>query len=71
MKAFEWSHLFETGLTDVDAQHRQLVELLNELADQLDGDEPGRIDHLLGELAQYTVHHFQCEESLMDLLRLP
>jgi hemerythrin-like metal-binding protein len=70
MKAFEWSHLFETGLTDVDAQHRQLVDLLNALAGQLDADDPGRIDHLLDELARYTVYHFQCEESLMDAVGL-
>jgi hemerythrin len=28
MKAFEWSSLFETGLTEVDEQHRHLVDLL-------------------------------------------
>ena len=66
MKAFEWSSLFETGLSDVDAHHRQLVDLLNALSDQLALDDPGRIDQLLGELARYTVYHFQCEESLMD-----
>lgn len=36
MKAFEWSTQFKTGLTEVDAQHRRLVEPLNALADQLD-----------------------------------
>jgi hemerythrin-like metal-binding protein len=36
----------------------------------LDVDTPGRIDQLLGELAQYTVYHFQCEESLMDAVGL-
>jgi hemerythrin-like metal-binding protein len=70
MKAFEWSHLFETGLSDVDAQHRQLVDLLNVLGDQLDVDNPGRVDDLLSELARYTVYHFQCEESLMGAVGL-
>jgi hemerythrin-like metal-binding protein len=70
MSAFEWSSLFETGLSDVDAQHRRLVELLNGLGDQLEVDDPERIDHLLGELAQYTVYHFQCEEGLMVAMGL-
>jgi hemerythrin-like metal-binding protein len=65
MQAFEWSRLFETGLNDVDAQHRRLVDLLNSLASQLDDNVPAQIDALLGELARYTVYHFQCEENLM------
>ena len=70
MKAFEWSSLFETGLTEVDEQHRHLVDLLNVLADQVDANDAERIDRLLAELAQYTVYHFQSEESMMATLGL-
>jgi hemerythrin-like metal-binding protein len=66
MKAFEWSNLFETGLEDVDEQHHRLVDLLNALADQLDMGDAQRIDQSLAELAQYTVYHFSCEETLME-----
>jgi hemerythrin-like metal-binding protein len=66
MKTFQWSSLFETGLTDVDAQHQRLVALVNDLADSLDGGEPEHIDATLTTLAEYTVYHFQCEEDLMD-----
>jgi hemerythrin-like metal-binding protein len=33
-------------------------------------DDPESIDRLLGELAQYTVYHFQCEETLMGTVGL-
>ncbi len=66
MKIFQWSSLFETGLAEVDAQHQRLVELVNDLGDILDSGSPERIDATLQTLAQYTVYHFQCEETLMD-----
>ena len=34
---FEWNGYFETGLADVDAQHRHLVDLLNLLGSSLSG----------------------------------
>ena len=32
MEAFVWDHNFITGVEDVDAQHRVLVDLFNELS---------------------------------------
>jgi hemerythrin-like metal-binding protein len=65
MKTFEWSSVFETGLADVDAQHRHLVELVNDLGDKLESGDAQHIDATLNALAQYTVYHFGCEEELM------
>ena len=65
VKTFEWTPLFETGLAEVDAQHRRLVDLLNSLSDQIDSASPARVDDLLKALAQYTVYHFSYEEGLM------
>ena len=66
MNTFEWSSLFETGLAEVDEQHRRLVELLNTLGDQVQGGDPAQVDRLLSELANYTVYHFESEEKLMQ-----
>lgn len=65
MKTFEWTSLFETGLTDVDAQHQRLVELLNALGEHIDSGDPDQIDRVLQELAAYTVVHFESEEKQM------
>ena len=65
MQAFTWSPLFETGLAEVDAQHRRLVELVNQLGEDADSGSPEKIDQTISALAEYTVYHFQCEEAIM------
>jgi hemerythrin-like metal-binding protein len=65
METFEWTGLFETGLPEVDQQHRRLVELVNQLGRDADSATPERVDHALQALAEYTVYHFQCEEAIM------
>jgi len=65
METFEWSPLFETGLPEVDAQHKRLVELVNQLGQNVDSASPEHIDAALQALAEYTVYHFQCEEAIM------
>jgi len=65
MKTFEWTALFETGLGQVDAQHRRLVELVNQLGEDLDSASSEHIDHTLQTLAEYTGYHFTCEEAIM------
>ena len=66
MDAFKWNSVFETGLEEIDQQHRHLVELLNELSRNIDGASAENIDRTLHELAEYTVYHFASEERFMD-----
>jgi two-component system NtrC family sensor kinase len=68
MKAFIWDARFETGLQTVDEQHRQLVEIVNQLGDLLalgSDIEGGRLQELFHQLAQYAHRHFADEEHLM------
>ncbi len=65
MKAFEWSPLFETGLSEVDGQHRRLVNLVNDLGRDVESATPDHLDQALKTLADYTVYHFSCEEAIM------
>ncbi len=64
---FPWNHNFETGLKDIDDQHRVLVNILNRLAwhfasssSQEDGS------HLLDELLAYASYHFEYEEGVWE-----
>lgn len=66
MDTFEWSHLFETGLAEVDEQHRRLVALVNQLGKDIHSASLSHIDQTLDELVKYTVYHFECEEGFMD-----
>lgn len=70
MDTFRWNSVFETGLDEIDSQHRRLVELLNELSRNIDSAKPESIDRTLRELADYTVYHFASEERFMDMHHL-
>ena len=65
IEVFPWSTNFETGIAEIDAQHRGLVELLNTLVSHLafQSDAP-TLNSIFDELRQYTVIHFQTEETL-------
>ena len=61
----EWNENLSVGVPSIDEQHKVLLGLLNEL---FDATRSGRgqfvVGKVLKELADYTVYHFQYEESL-------
>ncbi len=66
MALIEWRSDFETGVPDVDHEHRELVDLINQLHDQMGGDaEPAEISAFLGEVFARISAHFALEESVM------
>ncbi len=68
MGSFQWNDNFITGLSEVDKQHRHLVDLVNQFSDLLVQNELvfGDIELLFGELAGYAQYHFQEEEALVS-----
>lgn len=62
---FPWNEHFNTGLPEVDLQHRKLVELLNQLASNLVyRTDRSQLGGIIDELTDYTVYHFQTEERI-------
>jgi diguanylate cyclase (GGDEF)-like protein/hemerythrin-like metal-binding protein/PAS domain S-box-containing protein len=62
---FPWDDHFNTGLAEIDAQHRRLVALLNRLASQVAGGADALVlNGIFDELADYTVYHFNTEEAV-------
>lgn len=62
---FSWNKHFETGIAEIDRQHRQLVSLLNQVASAAVGDSSDiDLDDLLDELSAYADHHFKEEEAI-------
>jgi hemerythrin-like metal-binding protein len=62
-----WSTRYEVGVDVIDGQHRQLLELINRLGDDLAaGRDFDQLVESLKELVRYTEHHFATEERLMD-----
>lgn len=72
MVLFPWSDKLCVGIEEIDAQHRVLVDLLNELhraIHERQGSAVGR--EILGRLVEYTRIHFTVEASLMRVLGYP
>ncbi|MBF0154018.1 MAG: bacteriohemerythrin [Magnetococcales bacterium] len=59
---FPWSEQLETGITVVDNDHRQLLDMLNAIHKAMEqGRGKEAIGDILSKLAQYTVTHFAHE----------
>jgi hemerythrin-like metal-binding protein len=62
-----WKNDWEVGVREIDAQHRQLVSLLNQLhAAMKDGKGKAVVGAILDSLIYYTKAHFSTEERLMQ-----
>ena len=63
----EWTAELETGIAEVDQDHRRLVGLINELDALVSGDgDPGRVGEIIDALVDYTDYHFHREEGLLN-----
>jgi hemerythrin-like metal-binding protein/PAS domain S-box-containing protein len=62
---FPWNDNFNTGVPEIDEQHRQLVQLLNTLASHVafNSDIP-ELNVIFDKLADYAAYHFQTEEAI-------
>ena len=66
MPIIEWRKDFETGVPDVDHEHRELVGLINALGDQVEARASRQqIQKFLGEVFARIAAHFALEESIM------
>ena len=67
MQTFHWDQRYETGLKEVDDQHRYLVEVINRFGEQLTraaGAEWDEVQTVFAEVADYARYHFTEEENL-------
>jgi diguanylate cyclase (GGDEF)-like protein/hemerythrin-like metal-binding protein/PAS domain S-box-containing protein len=68
---FAWDRQFETGISEIDGQHRKLFQLINRLGQVLaiETSADSFIKSLFAvfdELADYVEYHFRFEEDLMS-----
>ena len=64
---FPWNENFETGIPEIDDQHKELVSLLNLLVSHLafQADAPS-LNAVFDQLKAYTLIHFRDEEAIWD-----
>jgi hemerythrin len=66
MPLIEWRQEFNTGVAEVDQEHQELVELINQLHEQIQHDpEKDTVSAFLGEVFARISAHFALEETVM------
>jgi hemerythrin-like metal-binding protein len=63
---FMWDQSYATGNADIDAQHKQLFSVTDELQNAMKtGQSKAILGQTLGKLIDYTVKHFAFEQALL------
>lgn len=72
MPLFIWKPSYDTGIPEIDYDHRQLVGLINELYEAMAQSHGYEIvNQTLDCLIEYAQRHFAAEESFMRARRYP
>jgi hemerythrin len=72
MSMFGWKDTYNIGVPEIDAQHRRLFSLADELhAAMNSGKGKSVLEGVLKNLIVYTKTHFSAEESLMQRCKYP
>ncbi len=67
-----WNDTWLVGVQEVDAQHKHLVSLLNQLHEaMMQGHGKNVLGPILDSLVRYTQVHFTAEERLMQQSKYP
>lgn len=63
----KWTPAMSTGIRQIDLQHQDLIEIINELErEHLAGEVARALDEVLPRLSAYVLFHFGTEETLLS-----
>ena len=72
MEVFQWSEQYETGISIIDLQHKELFRRIDNLTLAIyDGEGKSALKTLLEYLDSYVTEHFKTEERIMEKNRYP
>lgn len=67
MEQIQWNDSYNVGVARFDHQHRQLVDMINQLSSSPTVDVQSEIiSELLSQLTKYASDHFEAEEVLLQ-----
>lgn len=67
LDSIQWNDTMLTGVAEMDAQHRILVDTLIEAKTKLTGDLSDPLfEQITRDLLAYAIYHFETEEKLMQ-----
>jgi len=69
---FKWSEKYCVNVSEIDDQHKQLIDMANRMHDAISAGEGKEVvEHLLADLLEFTYAHFATEENLMRQYKYP
>jgi hemerythrin len=72
MALMTWQEQYSVGVPALDAQHKHLIDLLNQLHDGMrNGHGNDVLGRVLERLVTYTENHFRAEERYMSSCGFP
>lgn len=71
MARIELLETFEVGHAGIDADHRQLVAIINDISDAIDDDRMTECRGLLESFLDVAAQHFRTEEGLLSEIGFP
>jgi hemerythrin-like metal-binding protein len=71
MAYMNWDDKFSVGVEEIDAQHKNLIKMVNEFYDGVKSDNNKALGGLLTSLIEYAVYHFGTEEKYMKKFNYP
>lgn len=72
MELLPWIEKYSVGNKEIDAQHKKIVKLINELHESMkEGRGKEKIGKVLQDLINYTSEHFAAEEKMLISVKYP
>jgi hemerythrin len=71
MTLIQWDDAMSVGMNELDGQHRELIDLINDAYEAIQRHDEPRMVSLVGKMRDYSVVHFQAEESVLRSLNYP
>jgi len=67
MPLIQWNDKFNVGVRTLDGQHRQLIDIINELHEAMSKGQAKEVQaSLLQRLGQYAAEHLNTEERMLN-----
>ena len=66
MALLQWVPELDTGIAEIDTQHKRIVDYINKLHELRDSPDRAALADVIAEMVDYTISHFAFEESMME-----
>ena len=66
MAYLHWVPELDTGIAEIDTQHKRILDYINKLHDLRSSPDRAALGDVIGETVDYTLSHFAFEESEIE-----